>query len=243
MMVSSISVGVCPFETSRGRRLSRPRAARARGWADVVEVGALGEVLADQAVGVLVGGTLPGAVGVGEVDRDTGDGGEGGVLGHLSALIPGDGGVDGPGRVGDHGLQGVGDGGRVVAGAQAADEHEPAGAFHQGDQGAAPAGADDRVALPVPGDGPLVGLGRAQTDGGAPVSGSLPLGSGFSGQRGAEVCGGCVRCAGPLLHPQLGAQAAGALNVQGLVDLLANRGACSHHRGSRTAGGRRSAWD
>ena len=71
----------------------------------------------------------------------------------------------------------------------------------------------------------------------------LPLGSGFSGRRGAEVCGGCVRCAGPLLHPQLGAQAAGALDVQGLVDLLANRGACSHHRGSRTAGGRRSAWD
>ena len=27
MMVSSISVGVCPFKTSRGRRLSRPRAA------------------------------------------------------------------------------------------------------------------------------------------------------------------------------------------------------------------------
>ena len=75
MMVSSISVGVCPFKTSRGRRLSRPRAARARGWADVVEVGALGEVLADQAVGVLVGGTPPGAVRIGEADLDVGGGG------------------------------------------------------------------------------------------------------------------------------------------------------------------------
>ena len=98
-------------------------------------------------------------MGIGEVDRDTGDGGESGVLGHLRALVPGDGGVDGPGQVGDHGLQGVGDGGRVVAGAQAADEHEPAGAFHQGDQGAAPAGADDQVALPVPAGGPLVAPG------------------------------------------------------------------------------------
>ena len=55
-------------------------------------------------------------MGIGEVDRDTGDGGEGGVLGHLSALIPGDGGVDGQGQVGDHGLQGVGDGGGVFNG-------------------------------------------------------------------------------------------------------------------------------
>ena len=76
-------------------------------------------------------------MGIGEVDRDTGDGGEGGVLGHLRALVPGDGGVHGPGQGVDHALEGIGDGGRVVAGAQAADEHEPAGAFHQGDQGAA----------------------------------------------------------------------------------------------------------
>ena len=33
MMVSSISVGVCPFKTSRGRRLSRSWTART--WASV----------------------------------------------------------------------------------------------------------------------------------------------------------------------------------------------------------------
>ena len=49
-------------------------------------------------------------MGIGEVDRDTGDGGESGVLGHLSALVPGDGGVDGPGQGVDHAPGGVGDG-------------------------------------------------------------------------------------------------------------------------------------
>ena len=35
---------------------------------------------------------------------------------------------------------------------------------YQGDQGAAPAGADDQVALPVARYGPVSGLGRAHTD-------------------------------------------------------------------------------
>ena len=45
------------------------------GVGDVGEAGALGEVLADQAVGVLVGGTPPGAVRIGEADLDVGGGG------------------------------------------------------------------------------------------------------------------------------------------------------------------------
>ena len=40
------------------------------------QAGAFGEVLAQQAVGVLVGAALPGAVGVAEVDRDAGRDGE-----------------------------------------------------------------------------------------------------------------------------------------------------------------------
>jgi len=51
--------------------------------------GALGEVLAQQTVGVLVGATLPGAVRVAEVDRQAGVDAQLGVLGQLRALIPG----------------------------------------------------------------------------------------------------------------------------------------------------------
>lgn len=47
----------------------------------------------------------------------------------------------------------------------------------------------------------------------------LPLGLGFSGQWGAGDAAGASGAQG-LFHPQLGAQAAGALDVQGLVDLL-----------------------
>ena len=126
MMVSSISVGVCPFKTSRGRRLSRPRAARARGWADGVEVSALGEVLADQAARVLVGGTPPGAVRIGEADLDVGGEGEGGVTGHLRALVPGDGGVHGPGQGVDHAPGGIGDGAGAAARRRTGDQYEPA---------------------------------------------------------------------------------------------------------------------
>src|SRR6266540_2029292 len=53
------------------------------------EVGAAGEVLAEQAVGVFVRAALPGAVGVAEVDVDAGVDPQLGVLGHLRALIPG----------------------------------------------------------------------------------------------------------------------------------------------------------
>ena len=126
MMVSSISVGVCPFKTSRGRRLSWSWAARTRGWADAVEVGALGEVLADRAACVLVGGTLPGAVGIGEAGLDVGGGGGGGVVGHLRALVPGDGGVHGPGQGVDHAPGGIGDGAGAAARRRTGDRYEPA---------------------------------------------------------------------------------------------------------------------
>src|SRR6266545_4977261 len=53
------------------------------------EVGAPGEVLAQQAVGVLVAAALPGAVRVAEVDLDAGVDPQLCVLGHLRALIPG----------------------------------------------------------------------------------------------------------------------------------------------------------
>src|SRR3989304_9150609 len=53
------------------------------------EVGALGKVLAEQSVGVLVGATLPWAVRVAEVDLDASVDPELSVLGHLRPLVPG----------------------------------------------------------------------------------------------------------------------------------------------------------
>lgn len=53
--------------------------------------------------------------GVGDVDRDAGDGGETGVLGHLAAPAPDDRGSHGPREAGDHDLQGSGNGAQVVA--------------------------------------------------------------------------------------------------------------------------------
>ena len=53
------------------------------------QVGALGEVLAQQAVGVLVGAALPWAVRVGEVDLNAGVDRQLGVLGEFFAAVPG----------------------------------------------------------------------------------------------------------------------------------------------------------
>src|SRR4029453_2669606 len=55
------------------------------------QVGALGKVLPQQAVGVLVGAALPGAVRGAEVDGQPRLDAQLGVLGHLRALIPGQG--------------------------------------------------------------------------------------------------------------------------------------------------------
>ena len=53
------------------------------------EVGAFGEVLTEETVGVLVGPTLPWCLGVAEVDIQIGIYAELSVLGHLGSLAPG----------------------------------------------------------------------------------------------------------------------------------------------------------
>ena len=53
------------------------------------EIGAFREVLAEQTVGVLVGATLPGTLGVAEVNIEIGVYSELSVLGHLGSLVPG----------------------------------------------------------------------------------------------------------------------------------------------------------
>jgi hypothetical protein len=58
------------------------------GRAEGTQVRALGEVLAQQPVRVLVAGALPGAGRVGEEDSVSEQGGELVVLSHLRALVP-----------------------------------------------------------------------------------------------------------------------------------------------------------
>ena len=80
------------------------------------EVGALWEVLAQQAVGVLVGAALPGAVRIAEVDVDVGVDAELSVLGHLGALVPGQRSAELLGQRGDRGRDRVTDGLGAVPG-------------------------------------------------------------------------------------------------------------------------------
>ena len=54
-----------------------------------MEVNTLGEVLAQQAVGVLAGAALPGAVGMAEVDGHVSIHGKALMLTHLEALVVG----------------------------------------------------------------------------------------------------------------------------------------------------------
>ena len=76
-------------------RLARPGVQLERDAVEVLlavdrKVGALGEVLSEQAIGVLVRAALPGAPRVGEVDLDIGGQGEPLVGGELHAPIPGE---------------------------------------------------------------------------------------------------------------------------------------------------------
>ena len=95
----------CPSSVEARRALQRVSSSRGSCVAGVLsaratasrslravsgEVGAFGEVLAEQAVGVLVGAALPGAVRVAEVDLDQpAVDPELGVLRHLRSLVPG----------------------------------------------------------------------------------------------------------------------------------------------------------
>ncbi len=91
MSSASFSDGVMYSRVLRGLPL-RLRWIRARSCSRVHrEVGALGHVLAQEPVGVLVRTSLPGRMGVAEVDRDARGHREGTVARRLGALVPGNG--------------------------------------------------------------------------------------------------------------------------------------------------------
>ena len=134
------------------------------GGADFGEVGALRQVLAKEAVGVLVRSALPWRVWIAEVDGDARGDGEVGVIGHLGALVPGDRSAQLVGQRRDRSAhRGVHRGGRAVS-VQVQQEHQAGGALDQRADSAARVRAQDQIAFPVARHGAVIRFCRALRD-------------------------------------------------------------------------------
>lgn len=88
------------------------------------QVGALRKVLAQEAVGVLAGCALPRASGIAEVDGTAGVDDRADVLGHLLALVPGEGASELIGQCGQRFSEGVPSIGSTAAGREVQEEHK-----------------------------------------------------------------------------------------------------------------------
>lgn len=130
------------------------------------QIRALGQVLAHQAVDVLVGAPLPGAVRVAEVHRNAGVGRQLLVARHLQALVVGQSlahWLSNAIELVREGLQHAGRAGRL--GGRQLDQHQqPAGALDQRAHGAGVARPLDQVTLPVAGELALGHLGWAHVN-------------------------------------------------------------------------------
>ncbi len=127
------------------------------------KIGALGQVLAQQPVGVLADAALPGAVGVAEVDLHVRTGGEPAMPRHLLALVVG--------QAVAHRL-----GYRIQLGSKArqrrssrrvvhsGQQHKAAGALHEHAHSGIVASALDEVDLPVARHEAVLDLGRTHVD-------------------------------------------------------------------------------
>ena len=117
-------------------------------------------VLARQAVGVLVGAALPGAVRVTEVHLHVERGGHACMQGGFGSPVPCRAIAQQCGRwphlAGDGVVHVFG----VVSVGQVQEDRGPGGAFHEGADRAAVAGAADQVAFPMAGDRSVGDLGR-----------------------------------------------------------------------------------
>ncbi len=127
------------------------------------QVGALRQVLAEEAVGVLAGAALPGAVGIAEVDLHPGIGGQFGMARHLLPLVIGQGLAQ---RCRDAvELAGIavegGGGGGIVHLRQQDQARTP---FDQDPDRRAVTGALDEVALPMAGQGTVIHFGWPDMD-------------------------------------------------------------------------------
>lgn len=167
----------------RSAGVSQPSVLRGRRLGGVPgQVGALREVLPQQAVRVLVGAALPGAGGIAEVDRDVGGDSGRAVSGHLAALVPGQGAL----QMRRQRLDGVCERGADLGGSvpgREVDQRQVAGAaFDQGGDGGPGHAANDQIALP--------GAGTARSSASAGRSLIMTISRGNRCLRRAELrCG------------------------------------------------------
>src|SRR5215204_2259017 len=162
-----------------GAAVERGRDGVELGRRVLAEVGAFREVLAQQAVGVLVGAALPGALRVAEVDGQPGVDAQLRVLGHLGALVPGQRATKLFWKGRDRGRDRVADGLGPVPGqrgtvmdpgmamalhAGQVQQHREAGAALDQRPDRRAAQPEDEIAFPVTRHGPIGGFGRALAD-------------------------------------------------------------------------------
>ncbi len=127
------------------------------------QVRALGQVLADQSVGVLAGAPLPRAVRITEVHHHTRVGCQLSVARHLLALVVGQRLAHGFGDAAQFGREALQcRGGRRIG--QLDQHHQSGTALEQYTHGRAVTRPLDEIALPVAGKGPVAGFGRAHMD-------------------------------------------------------------------------------
>ena len=126
------------------------------------EVAALGQVLAQQAVGVFAGAALPGMVRRGEVERDGGRGFDRGIVMKLGAVVRGD--RDDSARVTGDELDGSWRRGGRGARRQLAEQEEAGLALDQAEDTVATSGAEHGVDLPVADVTPALTRDRPFTD-------------------------------------------------------------------------------
>lgn len=125
---------------------------------DVLELGAGGKELPQQAVRVLVRAPLPGALGMGKVDPHLGLFGEQPMLPHLLPLVVGEGAAELSGQRPHFPDEGPPHGGRVF-GRQGDQQRKPGSAFHQRPERRRVRMANQQVALPMAGHRAIGHLG------------------------------------------------------------------------------------
>src|SRR6266540_53575 len=193
------------------------------------QVGPSREVLAEQPVGVLVGAALPRALRIAEVDLQPAVDPKLRVLGHLGALVPDERAAQLLGQRRDRGGDRVTDGlssmpgqrrpvlhPRLIAVARdprQVQQHRETGRALDERPDRRAVEAQDQIALPVAGDGPIVGLGRPLADHHLGADELLAARLRASARY-------AQRAPGPQTGDELALERASALHVQGLVDRL-----------------------